>query len=433
MMTTNKKTLLGLYLLILLIPLSATTIPSGVGLAGSYLERASGIDALTLNPANIDKKAVSAEYEFFSFHSGFSENFFYAGLILGEEGRLLSPKEKRNLLNKMYKSAIARGNAHLLLAGFSFDKLAVSTSINAFGYSRFDKKVLQIILEGNEYGVHYDFSSRTGLAGILYQDITLGYGGEVINGWFGDYLQDLPDIQIGASASYLIGAKMFETDRLHSELIIEKLMDEDTKMTQSLMVRESEKGQGFKTNIGLSSQVYTWQDDHYVTAGMSFDNLFGFMEWGRNKNHEMLYELVIYDKFSFDYIETEHDSVYTEPEWENKAHTSRFPITYRFGSKYVYKDLSASFDFEQNLWKHTAFSHTPEISLGLEYIFWDRMPVQIGYRLPCWDFLDAFAFGTAYRSPYFEIGFAVSVEDSMNYKNMKGASFATYSKYRFDW
>jgi len=446
-----QKSLCVLGILFFMRVLSATTVPSGVGFAGSYLERASGIEALQLNPANIDKKLLGAEYMFFSFAFGLSENFFATDLVLGEEGRLLSSKEKSDILDKMYKSAIARGNAQLLLAGFSYDRWAISTSLNAFGYGRLDKKLFEIALEGNEYGVRYNFSKNTGMAGVLYQDITVGYGGEVINGWVGEYigkyinkgwfeeyigkyLENSPDILVGVSASYLLGTKMYEIDELRSEIATEALINTDEEFTQAAVVRESEKGIGFKMNLGFSSQVYTIQEDHYVTAGMSFDNLFGFIQWNRNKYHNIRYDVLISNnKYEFTHVETDVDDAYADPVWVDETHTSFFPITYRLGGKYVYKNMSGSLDFEQNFWKHAAFSHTPEISLGYEYIIGKRWPVHIGYRVPCWDFLAAYSFGAAYKSPFFEIGFGLSVEDSMNYRFMKGMSFATYTKYRFDW
>jgi len=427
MMMTTKRLFVALGIFFLIQSLSATTVPSGVGLAGSYLERVSGIEALNLNPANIDKKPIDAEYAILSWSLGISNNAFYAGLILGEEGRLLSKKEKKDILDRMYLSAIAKGNAQLLLAGFSVDKWAVSTSINAFGYGRLDKKFFKIILEGNDYGVKYDFSDKTSFAGLLYQDITLGYGGEVINGWFGDYLQYWPDILVGISASYLIGTKMLETDKLQSELLAQALSYDSTEMTQAVVVRQSDKGQGFKSNIGLSSQVYTWDDNHYITAGMSFDNLFSFIKWGKNKYLPYQYDILI-DNFEMTTVDTD-SLVWTE----GRSHTTHFPVTHRMGTKYVYKKMSASFDIEQNFTRHPAFSHTPEMSLGYEYIFGQRWPVQLGYRVPFREFLAAYSLGAAYKSPYFEFGFALSIEDSINYKNTKGLSIASYTKYRFDW
>jgi len=431
-----KKCCISICIIIYILSLSATSVPAGFALAGSYLERATGIDALHLNPAKINEKVTTAEYSFFSFAGGLSVNFFHAGILLGPEGRMMGDREKNEILDDIYLSAIAKGNAQLLIAGFSVDKYAISTSMNAFGYSRLDKKYATLILQGNEYGTHYNFSNNTGMSGMLYQDMTVGYGGEVINGWFGEYMADLPDVYVGISASYLIGAKMAETDKVKSELLTTVLMNSTLEMTQSAVVRESERGKGFKMNIGFSSQVYTWDDEQYVTAGTSFDNLFGFIDWKKNKYYSKVYDIHLKNhEYTFEMDNA--DDYLTESDFEewttNGIHTTHFPVTHRMAGKYVYKTLSASLDIEQNLTRHNAFSHTPEISLGFQNVFGKKWPVQLGYRVPFREFLAAYAFGAAYCSPFYEIGFALSVENSFNYKNMKGASFAIYNKYRFNW
>jgi len=445
-MMMNKRFLSLLCLLTFTPILLSITTAGGVAFSGSYMERATGIEALYLNPANIHKKTFGAEYMFLSLSSGINNNAFYADLILGEKGRLLSEKEKSDILDRMYKSAVASGHAHLILAGFSVDKWAVSTGINAFGYGRLDKDYLKIALQGNEYGKFYDFSANTGAAGMLYQDVTVGYGGETINKWFPEKMDNWPDIQVGISASYLIGATMYKIDEFLSEARAELLYRETNNMRQQVVLRNSDKGSGFKMNIGLASEVYSWDDDHYITTGMSFDNIFGFMKWhkhdytGYNLDLEMTFEKddngeYVYNDNTGDYYNEDDDELNIHPdEWsDTNTRTENFPITYRLGGKYVYKKMSASLDLEQNLWKHPAYSYSPEISLGFEYIFGNKWPVQLGYRVPFRDFLAAYSIGGGVRTSSFELGLAFSVVDSFNYRHMKGFSFGTYTKFSYDW
>jgi len=420
-----KKTFLAIILLSVVMTIFPVTTPLSVAFSNSTLQRASGIEASYNNPANIDDKIFGAEYMFLALSAGFNNNFLSLSPFLKGEGSMLYDDDKKAIIGKLYKSGTINGHLQLIIAGLSLDKWSFSTSVNAYGYGRLDKNYLKIAFEGNDYGAHYDFSKNTGMAALLYQDLTVGYGGVNINDYFPDQMENFPDVLVGVSASYLFGGMMYEVDKYLSNLSIAY---PDNELDQYTVLRESIVGSGFKMNIGLSSKIVEYEDQHFISAGISFDNLLGFIHWKDNKFRSFFYN-GNFDDDKFDWIETNENFEYERTGY----YTSRFPIIFRFGSKYAYKDFSFSADFEQSLWKHPAFGYDPEVSFGVEQVFFGRWPIQLGYRLPINDVVAAYSAGTGYRFDVLEFGVSMQVDNSEHYRHMKGLSLGMFTKIRYDW
>jgi len=418
-----KKDLITLSLLVVAIKLLPITTPSSVAFSNSYLQRASGIEASYLNPANINDKPYGAEYTFLSLATGISNNFISLSPFLKGEGNDLTQKDKDAIYGHLFRSGTVNGHAQFIIFGMSLDKWSFSTSVNAHGYGRLDKRYLKIAFEGNELGVKYNLSKNTGFGALVYQDLTVGYGGVNINDYFPEQMGEMPQVLLGVSASYLLGGISYEVDKYLSELAMQY---PENEIDQYAVLRESSIGNGFKMNVGLSSKIFDYDERHYITAGTSFDNLLGFLHWRDNKFTSFYYN-GSFTNGQFDY--TQDDFKYDGTTF----HTSHFPITFRFGSKYVYQDFSFSADYEQNLWKHPAFSYGPEVSFGLEQVLFHRWPIQLGYRLPLLDYVPAYSFGTGYRFNTIEFGLSMKVDQSLHYKYIKGASLGMFTKIRYDW
>jgi len=407
----------------LAITLLPTTTPSSVAFSNSYLQRASGIEASYWNPANINDKQYGAEYMFLSLSAGAGNNFLTLKPFLKGEGNDLENNDKNAIIGKLFRSGTVNGHAQLIIMGMSLDKWSFSTSSNVHGYGRIDKRYLKIALFGNDLGVKYDLSKNTGFGALGYEDLTVGYGGVSINDYFPDQMSDTPEILFGFSASYLFGGYMLELDKFVSKFAFQFNDDGDqSTLDQVAVLRKSSIGHGFKMNVGVSSVLLNYSERHFLTTGISFDNLLGFIHW-RNNDFSSIFYNGSFTSFETDQFDYEGNSFYT----------THFPITFRFGSKYVYKDLSLSADYEQNLWKHPAFSYDPEVSFGVEQVLFKRWPIQFGYRLPLLDYVPAYSFGTGYRFNTVEFGLSLKIDQSEHYRHIKGASIGMFTKIRYDW
>jgi len=419
----TQNTLLPLLILMVTLPCWSITTPASVAFANSYLQRATGIEASYLNPANINSKPMNKELQFLNFATGFSNNFASLEPMLYDDGHLLTQKEKNAFLKDITNSAMLNVHTQVILAGFSYNMWSFSTASNAYGYGRFHKDYFKLALNGNTEEVRYNFSKKTDFATLVYQDLTVGYGGVALSDFFPELMEGIPEILVGISGSFLFGGVMYDVDKYSSTLAIEY---PGTTLNQYIVIRDSSIGSGLKMNLGLSSQVYNFDDDHYITAGTSFDNLLGFIYWRNVKLNSYLYNGDFNTK-KFEYTETNEDSDYS-----GNPHTTQFPITFRLGSKYVYQATSVSLDYEQNLWKHPAFSYDPQVSLGFEQLLYQKWPIQLGYRLPIGDFVSAYSIGTGYRGSKVEFGLSLQFDKAPHIKYAKGMSFGLFTKIHYD-
>jgi hypothetical protein len=181
-------------------------------------------------------------------------------------------------------------------------------------------------------------------------------------------------------------------------------------------------------NLGVAVDAYQFDENHYIKAGLSLDNIAAQISW--NSRNKLTYYYLNADSNHVGHFETEliHSG---EESFDIDAFTTRLPFVMRLGGLYGLNDFSASLDYAQNFGNNMAFRYDPELAFGFEYNIEQLFPVQLGYRLPLGDLEALYSVGAGYRNDRFEVGLAYQSIGAFFNSNTKGASFSWQMKFRF--
>ena len=416
---------------------TATSIP----FANSYTQRSAGINALYWNPANINKNSMNNEFMLFPLTYGIENNSLNLNLFNRIFGNY-EPNDKyshfddvvkKDLIDNIGRRTAIGLNFNLVNLGYSYKNWAFATATNVSVKGRIDGHYTQILIQGNKYNKAYKFTNRnSNFLAVAYQDITVGYGGYLLNPMIERYYTEyLPPIYGGISISALRGFGAAEMVQFSGEFLANDNVDGLT-LNQILTMHSGTNGSGFKIAVGLTSEVYTIDDIRNITAGFSVDNIWGRINWTKELRADS-YEAVdirdwdinnLGDSGMFD---AKGDTTYTI----NKFHTT-LPTVFRIGGKYTHSQkTNLSMDIKYSHYISDGFYYYPEISFGYEYNMFDSMPLQLGYRIPWGEAQAIYSFGLGLRMTHYEIGFGYQNIHGFFTHNTKGVVIATYMRWRF--
>ena len=421
-----KKTILFLIVCMGINALFSFGTPSSAPFANSYLQRATGVEAVYWNPANIPNIPTSFEIMSFSAVGSFENNMLSLDLYNRIMGQFLDEEIKMEMLDAIDKNFSFGVNANSILAAVSYENFAYSTGVNVAGRGKVDKQFLELILIENDYDKVYDFTAENNdFLALGYQDFTVGYGGFHLNQFFNNG-DNFPNIYAGMSMSFLMGYYMAEMTHFDGVLSTDDV--NGLVLDQYTDIKTGQMGTGFKMSLGFSMDAVNFAENHYITAGLSFDNLFASMRW---RNNTEMREYHIYsNNYFFNHLEKD---IWEEDEetYDIDSFISRLPFILRLGGLYRQNDFSASLDYAHNFGNSKAFNYDPNISMGLEYVIHNNFPVQVGFRLPIGDLNAICSMGAGYRHRNFEIGLAYQSFDAFYSNQTKGLAYSMYMKGRF--
>jgi len=323
-----------------------------------------------------------------------------------------------------------RGNASLIVGGFVNNNWGGSTATNLVAHGNLDKRYVDLLLYGNEKyygpGQRLDFDHNNNNFSVMaYQDFTVGYGGYMLD------IQGLPPIYFGASLSFLLGFASMETRDFAGSY---EVSDDLLFLDQRIIHRSATSGTGFKLAFGLSADIIEIDENQKFTVGMSFDNVLGNITWDGGAEETIMTirdELVIEkNKPLISYLD-EGLFDQTDETYSIASYSTKLPFIFRFGTAYINNDFSVSLDYAQHFGGHEAVHNNPKISLGLEQVVFDWMPLQFGVRLPSGELPASFSYGIGYRTERFECGIGYKSIGSLLGDSSKGVAFSYTMKFRF--
>jgi len=415
---------------------------SSIPFSNSYLQRASGIEALYWNPANINKFPAHNEL-MIPFYPSFSFSAENKGITLGVYNQLmvdfLDENLKRKLTDAIDDYFVFDGNSRSILMGFSHGNLAYSSAINLITHARADKQFIEMAFHGNVYEKEYDFThEKNDFMLLAYKDLTAGYGGFNLNQYLPVEFDYIPNIDLGVSASILFGLSAMEMVSFKGNLSTNDIdgvvLDQYTDIKMAGLIDNKNEihgkglGAGFKAAFGLSVDAYEFDETHYIKAGLTIDNIGAQIRWKGNTTNTRYY--IISDSV---HVATTDKEYYIQDKetWNIEDFTTRIPLNLKIGTLYRWNEVTASLDYSQYFGSTKAFNYDPSISLGLEYLLYENFPLQIGFRLPIGDLHATNSLGFGYRHRNFEIGFAMQAIGAFWSYNTEGVAFATQMKIRF--
>jgi len=427
-----KKITLFFIIILFINGLFGVKTPSSLPFANSYLQRSSGAESLYWNPALISNVNTSGEWMSMPYVIEIENNMISVDLYNRFfRGRHFNYEEitaiKNEILDAIGDRFNMKVNLKIILVGMSFGNYAYSTSTNVLFKSSLHSDFIELAFVSNDEFRIYDFGDDHNDFILLgYQDFTFGYGGYNVNQLFPENMDFMPNITVGAGLSYLRG---IYTDRLSEFDGVFRTSNEDgVVLYQSVKRISGERGNGIKASLGISVDAFQFDENHYITTGMSLDNIGASIRWTYALNeHE---NTVRIDSLHVNKLDKD---IYTESngKTELKAFTTKLPLNLKIGALYKFNELSASIDYAQNFGSGVAISFSPEISFGIEYILGDYFPIQIGHRLPIDDIEMANSIGLGLRLNRYEFGAAYQSIGSFHSYSNTGFAIGSYMKFRF--
>ena len=408
--------------------------PFSLPFSNSYLQRSSGVEALYWNPARIHNIPTQRELMFLSPVGRMENNTISVDIWnKGQEaqGQFTVPA-KNQMMRNMNDEFYLRGNVRAIIAGFVNNQWAFTTATNVNAHGNFDKRFLELLMFGieryceDEGRIFRHDNNNFGV--VAYQDFSIGYGGFQINSTF---LEDIPPIYFGASMSFLLGLANIESVNFNGHFT----STQDTLVLhQKVLYRSATLGSGFKLSFGLSSDIVKVDENHKLSVGFGFDNIFGNIAWDSGTEAR---EIVVEG-----HIKDLHEA--TKPSNQNVdwfidedetiaigSYATTLPFIFRFGSLYTYNDFSASLDFAKNFGDNNAYNYDPQITMGFEYVVESWLPIQFGFRLPIGETVSAFSYGIGFRGHRFEYQIGYQSFGALFGNGTRGAAMSSSMRFRF--
>ncbi|HOE91191.1 MAG TPA: hypothetical protein PLV22_04385 [Candidatus Cloacimonadota bacterium] len=417
------KKLLFILVLLCVSMLYAFSTASSIPFAGSYMQRATGVDAIYWNPANLSNLPTRAEITVLPISYKVYNNALSIDLYNEMMVDTLSQDLKDKFLSEMNGNLNINMEMNTILFGYATRSFGLSFGTFVNTYAKLDEHYLDLILNGNEYERDYFFTKSNNDASFLaMQDITVAFGGYELNKALPDVMNFLPSTRYGFAISFLSGASG-NIDKFDG---LFKASDDGLNLDQQVTLHYG-GGFGYKGMFGLSSDLISTKNQT-LSAGLTLDNLFGtFNNSISCKAHEanLTAQNVYIVHLNEDFF-AEQDTSYSIANF-----STDLPLKLSGGLLYKIGNLSASLDFSKYS-KESAFgSDLADTSVGIEYELLGFIPLQGGYLFGNDSHPSVSAFGVGLRYKYWDGGLGFQFYDSFGGQSSKGLSFSAQMAFRY--
>lgn len=415
-----KKLLIILMLTLVSYSLFAVPTAKSFFFADSYMLRAHGVEANYWNPAKLSGNSP-AEIWLPLLNSGIcvannaldldTYNFFVTQDTLHTE-------DKDKLLNKIDGSLRLDSSGNISIFGTTMGNTAISSSTHLYAKGGCSEQYLDIMLYGNTEEAYEFTAADNNVSALAYTDISVGIGDLTLP----QISENFPVIKAGVSASLLAGILSVTTEEFNGHL--ENNQNESMSVLQEIVLRRGMGGIGFKSMLGFYSELTP-----YLEAGLTLDNIAGFINWNienRQRNLFFAVDSLFISNISEDFYVYENESV------DIDGFNTRIPPELRLAVMYKHKYAIVSADWVQGFKESAATSSIGRISLASSFLPLPSLPISIGIALPNSSSALKLSYGIGYQSAGFDIGLAVQTYDSIipGYKS-KGVSLATSMRIGF--
>lgn len=335
-----------------------------VAMGGAYTAIARGVESPSWNPANLGLSGKNKyHFNLVSVGLGLNNNSFDKNHYDLYNGKYLTSEDKQNILASIPAEGLRFDlGTEVQAMGLAFGPLAFNASGFAVSDLSFSKEILDLVLNGNEFGRVYNIGD-TGGEGWAASSFGVSLGMPIIkNANF--------EFAVGGSIKYLRGfayAKVKEATTTMST-------DFDGLQTNGrVVIDRAFGGSGFAIDVGTAARSGNWS----LSLGLS--NISNNINWNK-KTKRFVYE------FSADSVSVEKiansdiDSVFSDSE-ETVAiepFTTKLPAELRFGIARATKRFTFGVDFRKAFKEAPGVSTKPKFALGAELRLIHFFPLRSG-------------------------------------------------------
>ncbi|PKN78785.1 MAG: hypothetical protein CVU48_07240 [Candidatus Cloacimonetes bacterium HGW-Cloacimonetes-1] len=402
-------------IILLTVAVNLCALPTGKSslFADSYMLRAHGPEAAYWNPA-----LISPVYS--EFLVPFANTSIYVAnnsLNLRTYNSLMSDQyisdsDKRDLLDMIKGRLTVNSELHTSLFGFTNNNMSFSSAIHFYGNASISEKYIDLALNGNSEDEYFFNKGNNNAAEMSFIDLTMGMGNFVLP----ETYAQIPPINYGFSISLLTGITDTSTKSYSGYF---SSTSDGMYANQDIQLKNSVGGIGFKSMLGFVAEPLP-----KLKAGMTIDNIFGFINW--NLNTEQINYSIAVDSV---YVSDLQDDFYTEyrSTEDIKSYTTAIPPELRLSTLYSFQTVNVSLDWVQGFGSSPMTSKIGRLALGTEYFPYPMLPLNFGLSLGNRDHPWRASYGIGFKSRITEFGIGL-----MSFKSLipgyssKGVSISTY-------
>ncbi len=333
--------------------------------SGAYGAAAYRVDAVNWNPANLGLTLTSGVgiqlpgMGMRVLNSSFSLADYnrYNGAILDQE-------DKAELLNRIPEQGLQIfANMGTPVFGISIARLAVSARVRGVSDITLSRDIFDLMLNGNELGRTYDFSTSSGGASVL-ADLSVSYGQAF-------YVPYLNDFAVGLTVHWLQGFAAVEVVESRGTLTTGF---EGIAGDGYIQLRSANGGSGMSFDLGLSGIL-----KNNLVISMALLNIAGQMRW--DKEVQVLEYGIQSDSLTVEaLINEDADSLISDiqREYTGDPFSSVLPLQLNVGIAYPVADWLLSAQYIQIMQKGTGTNKVPYFAVGAEWRRLKFLPLRFG-------------------------------------------------------
>ncbi|MFQ5605115.1 MAG: DUF5723 family protein [bacterium] len=382
-----------------------------MAMGGAYSALARGVESPVWNPANL-ALSTKRTYRFnlISVGMNFHNNSFNKKQYDLYNGSFLSQQDKQDILSSIPAEGVKVDfDTEVQALGFAVRNFAFTASALAASDIAFSKDIVELALNGNEFGRLYEVGDTYGEG--------WGVSSFALSGGYPFKVPYFSEFTVGASVKYLRGHAYGKVIEARSSVLTNI---DGIHSSGRIVIDHSLGGNGLALDIGSAATL-----GNQWSFSFGLTNLFSRISWSTD-NERFTYtfegDSVTVQKIE----ESEIDSVVVNSDETVSigSFTSGLPVQIKMGVARFMGKMTFSLDYRQGFSQAPGVSTTPEIALGSEIRYFNFFPVRAGLSLGGKRGFSAAA-GFAFDFSFCSLDFAISSKGGMF--SPRGVGFA------FDW
>ncbi len=407
---------LGLILLIILQPVSASGLSSGrsVGMGQAYTQVARGAESVFWNPANLGfSKSTQRIHMMFSMGINGYNNSFDLQQYNQYNDKFLTSEDKQTIINSIPGEGFNLSlDADVLGLGISRGNFAFTLSGTGTSDLLLPKDPIYVLFFGNEIN---DTILLSGSDGEAFASVDLGFShGRSV------WKKGSKELLCGISVRCIRGLIYQNVTEAEGEVFA---LETGVNGDGNFLVRSAGGGWGFGLDFGLALEYKKkW------TFGLSFFNLANQIKWNK-KTQEKVYRVQIDSLLAEDF---NVDSMIIEDSYTKGigSFATKIPTSMHLGVAYQGKRSLLAFDLKQGFRRGMGVSSKMRASLGAEYELLSWLDVRGGFSIGG-DEGVTIANGLGFNLGAYHLDLGMALQEGLWPTKSKGVSLAISNGFNF--
>ncbi|MFA4839318.1 MAG: DUF5723 family protein [Candidatus Neomarinimicrobiota bacterium] len=401
--------------------------PQSIALANAYSAKARGADVIGWNPANLGldgNPSFSVQFGILPLVPVISmqiNNNTISPFWINEKfmtGTYLTDKDKESLMDDIPDEGLDfTPLLHLRILDVSFGRWAVSIGHEVTGTIVLPKSLFRLAFFGNEFEKPIDLG-ETDAEMQSVTTVAVAHGREIGIPYSIPVLSELVQkVAVGGAAKLLIGTGYVGFEKMNGTVTT---YDDRIDLNGNLKARYGVGGVGVAFDLGAAAEI-----NNQITANISLNNLFGFVNWGIAESGIAEYSFAAeIPSEDFDKIDSLLEAgVREDTTYETDRFSTHYPAYLLVGCAYKFaENMDIYANYRQYFRDQLASSVSPTISVACEYRPLDWLPIRAGISVGGLE-RSQMGFGFGLNFLHYKLDFGISQTGGV-FNHAKGMAFS---------